>query len=106
MTMSSTITEQDLARLATLSRLAIAPQDRPGIQDDLNRMLDLIAQLQAVDTRKVEPMAHPLQAHQDVTLRLREDKADSALSIQDRDALMHNAPARANGLYLVPTVIE
>jgi len=100
------ITEQDLSRLATLSRLAIAPQNRPGIQADLNRMLTLIAQLQAVDTHGIEPMAHPLQAHQDVTLRLRADQADPALSAQERDTLMRNAPARENGLYLVPTVIE
>jgi len=72
----------------------------------LNRMLALIAQLQAVDTQGVEPMAHPLEAHQDVTLRLRDDAADPALSEAARDALMHNAPARAQGLYLVPTVIE
>jgi len=100
------ITEEDLDRLAKLSRIAIAREERPAIQADLNRMLALIAQLQAVDTHGVEPMAHPLEAHQDVTLRLRDDEADPAWSEAARDALMRNAPARAQGLYLVPTVIE
>jgi len=100
------ITEEDLDRLSALSRIAIAPHERPGIQADLNRMLALIAQLQAVDARAVAPMAHPLEAHQDVTLRLRADEADPAASTDARDALMRNAPARAQGLYLVPTVIE
>jgi len=100
------ITDEDLDRLAKLARILIAPEERPAIQADLNRMLALITQLQAVDTRDVVPMAHPLEAHQDVTLRLRDDEADPALSVDARDVLMGNAAARAQGLYLVPTVIE
>jgi len=100
------MTEQDLTRLGKLARIAIAPQNRCAIAADLNRMLALIAQLQAVDTRDVEPMAHPLQTHQDVTLRLRPDAAAAPLSAEARDALMGNAPQRSQGLYLVPTVIE
>jgi len=102
----TTITEQDLARLEKLARLAVAAADRPAIQNDLNRMMALIAELQAVDTSGVIPMAHPLETHQDVTLRLRPDAAQDPVSEAARDALMANAPARSGGLYLVPTVIE
>lgn len=101
-----TITEQDLSRIAKLSRITIAPEERSGIQDDLNSMLGLIAQLQAVDTSGITPMAHPLEAHQDIALRLRADQAGPTQSPEQRDALMRNAPARQEGLFLVPTVIE
>jgi len=102
----STITDQDLARLEKLACLTLAAADRPAIQNDLNRMLALIGALQAVETRGITPMAHPLETHQDVTLRLRPDAAQPAVSEAVRDALMANAPARTRGLYLVPTVIE
>jgi len=101
-----TITEHDLVRLTKLSRIAIAPQEQAHIQADLNHMLALIAQLQAVDTQGIMPMAHPLEAHQTMALRLRPDVADETLSQDARDALMGNAPARHDGLYLVPVVIE
>jgi len=101
-----TITEADLSRLGKLARITVAREEQADIQADLNRMLTLIAQLQSVDTRNVAPMAHPLEVHQDVSLRLRDDQAEPTASPKVRDAYMRNAPAQAHGLYLVPTVIE
>ncbi|MFA5598034.1 MAG: Asp-tRNA(Asn)/Glu-tRNA(Gln) amidotransferase subunit GatC [Pusillimonas sp.] len=51
-------------------------------------------------------MAHPLSAHQDIALRLRDDQPAPTQSTGQRDALMTNAPAQTEGLFLVPTVIE
>lgn len=100
------ITDQDVARIARLARIAISPADSDRTQKELNGILGLIEQLQAIDTSGVEPMAHPLSAHQDITLRLRPDVAAPTHTPQQRDALMANSPAEANGLFLVPTVIE
>jgi aspartyl-tRNA(Asn)/glutamyl-tRNA(Gln) amidotransferase subunit C len=100
------ISDQDVARIARLARLELSGPDAARARDELNGILGLIQQLQAVDTAGVEPMAHPLSAHQDVVLRLRDDHADPARTPQQRDALMDNAPANDNGLFLVPTVIE
>ncbi len=66
----------------------------------------MIEQLQAVDTHGIEPMAHPLSAHQDIALRLRPDTAAPIHSLAERQALMANSPAEVNGLFVVPTVIE
>ena len=52
-----------------------------------------------VDTSDVEPMAHPLQMSQ----RLREDRVTEE---NQRELFQSIAPATANGLYLVPKVIE
>ena len=100
------ITEQDVARIARLARIELKPEDASRAQTELNGIMSLIEQLQAVDTSGIEPMAHPLAAHQDIQLRLREDQASPTHTLEQRKALMANAPANENGLFLVPTVIE
>ena len=101
-----TISEQDIARIAKLANIALTDEDTRNAQQDLDGMLALIAKLQAVDTQGVEPLAHPLSAIEEVTLRLRDDQAAATSDEQQRASLMANAPAQAEGLFLVPTVIE
>lgn len=100
------ISEQDVMRIAQLARIQLSPDETAQTQKELNDILGLMARLQAVDTQGVEPMAHPLSAHQDIQLRLREDVAAATLTENERAELMANAPAQAEGLFLVPTVIE
>ena len=100
------INDQDVARIARLARIELPPDGVARARTELNGILNLIEQLQAVDTSGIAPMAHPLSAHRDVTLRLRDDKADATHAPERRQALMANAPADENGLFLVPTVIE
>lgn len=100
------ISEQDVTRIARLARIQLTPDETAQTQKELNDILGLMARLQAVDTQGVEPMAHPLSAHQDIQLRLREDVAAPTLTEAERDILMNNAPAKTEGLFLVPTVIE
>jgi len=113
------ISEPDVRRVARLANIALDDADVENTQTELNGMLTLIGQLQCVDTEGVAPLAHPLSVMQDVSLRLREDKVDrpvdksvdaSADAASDasarRERLMRNAPARHDGLFLVPAVIE
>jgi len=100
------ISEQDVKRIAQLARIQLSPDEAAQTQKELNDILGLMARLQAVDTTGVEPMAHPLSAHQDIELRLREDQAAPTHTEAERAELMSNAPAQAEGLFLVPTVIE
>ncbi len=100
------ISEQDVKRIARLARIELSPEDAVQTQKELNDILGLMARLQAIDTTGVEPMAHPLSAHQDIQLRLRDDVAAPTMTENERAELMANAPAQAEGLFLVPTVIE
>lgn len=100
------ITPQDVARIARLARIELSPDDTARAQKDLSGMLSLIETLQAVDTAGIEPMAHPLEAHQEIALRLRPDTAAPGGDLAQRQALMANSPAENEGLFLVPTVIE
>ena len=89
----------DVEKIAHLARLGLDEGDLPRITDALNSILGLVDQMQAVDTRGIEPLAHPLEAIQ----RLR---ADVVTERNQRDAYQAVAPATQDGLYLVPKVIE
>lgn len=89
----------DVAKIAHLARLAIAPDAMDRYTEDLSRILDLVAQMDGVDTQGVEPMAHPLH----MTQRLRPDQP-SEPNLRDRFQAI--APLTEAGLYLVPKVIE
>ena len=90
---------EDVQRIALLARIAIEPGEGQSVVDGLNRVIGLIAEMQAVDTAGIEPMSHPLEA----TQRLRED----LVSETDRHDLYQSiAPAVERGLYLVPKVID
>ena len=100
------LTEKDVARFAKLARIEL-PQDKIEQScTELNDLLHLIEKLQSVDTRGIEPMAHPLSGHQEVALRLRDDVVTEEASVARRDALTTNAPALSSGLFLVPKVVE
>ncbi|MBV6305733.1 Asp-tRNA(Asn)/Glu-tRNA(Gln) amidotransferase subunit GatC [Candidimonas humi] len=100
------IDHKDVARIAQLARLELTPEAAQRALSELNGIFDLIQQLQAVDTQGIEPMAHPLSAHQEITLRLRPDAAAPTHTLEQRQELMSNAPAASEGLFLVPTVLE
>ncbi len=93
------LTPDDVAKIAHLARLAVPADAISGLQRELSSILDLVAQMDAVDTAGIEPMAHPL----DVTQRLRDDEVTETDRRQHYQA---TAPAVDNGLYLVPKVIE
>lgn len=93
------IEDSDIKKIAHLARLGIAEEDIPGYTKELSIILELVEQMNAVDTDSIEPMAHPLHAVQ----RLRDD----AVSEPDlREAAQAIAPETEAGLYLVPKVIE
>lgn len=89
----------DIEKLAELARLEISHETAAETAQSISQVLELVNQLQAVDTDNVSPMAHPLDAVQ----RLR---ADEVTETNQREELQAMAPAIQDGLYLVPKVIE
>jgi aspartyl-tRNA(Asn)/glutamyl-tRNA(Gln) amidotransferase subunit C len=100
------ITQQDVTRIARLACIELSEADSQRAQQELTGIMRLIQQIQSIDTQGIEPMAHPLEARQDIRLRLRPDVADPTNTVEQRDQLMANSPAEKDGLFLVPTVIE
>ncbi|HID82680.1 MAG TPA: Asp-tRNA(Asn)/Glu-tRNA(Gln) amidotransferase subunit GatC [Chromatiales bacterium] len=93
------LTDEEVNKIANLARLKINPEQVPEYASNLSSILDLVEQMNAVDTTGIEPMAHP----QDVAQRLR---ADVATEPDQRELFQAIAPATEAGLYLVPKVIE
>jgi len=93
------LTLQDVERVASLARIAVAPGEAEIWQNQINGIFELVARMQAVNTDGIEPMAHAL----DVSQRLRDD----VITEPDlREKFQQLAPQVAAGLYLVPQVIE
>ena len=93
------LTPEQVKRIAHLARIEISEAEALTTQGHLNGIFELIEQMQAVDSRGVEPMAHA----QDLSQRLRDD----VVSEDDRRAAYQAvAPETEAGLYLVPKVIE
>ena len=93
------LSPDDVTKIAHLARLAVESDQIEVLGKELSNILDLVAQMEAVDTEQVEPMAHPLEMAQ----RLRDD---AVTETDQRDRYQAGAPAVENGLFLVPKVIE
>jgi aspartyl-tRNA(Asn)/glutamyl-tRNA(Gln) amidotransferase subunit C len=93
------LTLDQVHRIAQLARIEISSSEADTTLRQLNDIFTLIEQMQSVDTRGVEPMAHA----QDVSQRLR---ADEVTESDRREAFQAVAPEVEAGLYLVPKVIE
>ncbi|HSH41876.1 MAG TPA: Asp-tRNA(Asn)/Glu-tRNA(Gln) amidotransferase subunit GatC [Arenicellales bacterium] len=85
--------------IAALARIGIDPAEVDGYAAELSRILELVEQMNAVDTEDVAPLTHP----RDRLLRMREDRVTET---NQRDEFQGVAPAVEDGLYLVPRVIE
>ena len=89
----------DVQRLAHLARIELDAEALRDAHAKLDAILALIDELRAIDTTGVAPMAHA----QDVMLPLRDDVVTEGDRHLDYQCV---APAVADGLYLVPKVID
>jgi aspartyl-tRNA(Asn)/glutamyl-tRNA(Gln) amidotransferase subunit C len=85
--------------IANLSALHVEESEIEQVAGKLSNILDLFAQMEAVDTDGVQPMSHPL----DQVQRLREDVV---IETNIREKVQKIAPSTAKNLYLVPQVID
>jgi len=97
------LSASDIARIASLARLQLATDESERMLSQINGFFDLVERMRSVDTAGVEPLAHPVAAVEDITLRLRDDVVSEP---NNREANQKSAPAVEAGLFLVPKVIE
>jgi aspartyl-tRNA(Asn)/glutamyl-tRNA(Gln) amidotransferase subunit C len=91
--------EIDVKYVAHLARLRLTPDEEKKFGEQLGQILGYVEKLKELDVSNVEPMAHAMPLV-NVT-RLDEIRP----SIPHEDAL-RNAPATANGLFIVPKIVE
>jgi aspartyl-tRNA(Asn)/glutamyl-tRNA(Gln) amidotransferase subunit C len=93
------ISREDVEHVAALARLGLTDEEIDLMQGQLNRILEAIGQLQAVDTSSVGPTAQVI-ALENV---MRDDVARPPM---DREAALGNAPHREGPMLRVPVILE
>ena len=89
----------DVRNIAHLARLHIDADALEQYVTDLSSILELVEQMNQVDSSGVAPLSNPL----DATQRLRDDEVTEA---DERDKFQRIAPDVEKGFYRVPKVIE
>jgi aspartyl-tRNA(Asn)/glutamyl-tRNA(Gln) amidotransferase subunit C len=92
-------TGMDIKYVAHLARLALTPEEEEKLGAQLGNILHYIEKLNQLDVSNVEPTSHAVPLV-NVT---REDAVRPSLPNEDA---LRNAPAKANGLFLVPKIVE
>ena len=85
--------------IAELAQLEVKDEMISQYADKMTAMLNLIEEMQSVNTDNIEPVSNPLDAVQ----TMREDKVTEK---DLRDEYQAIAPEVDSGLYLVPRVVE
>jgi len=92
-------TEIDVKYVAHLARLALTPDEEKKLGAQLGGILGYIEKLKALDVTGVEPTAHAMP----MTNVTRPDEVRPSLPHADA---LRNAPHQANGLFIVPKIVE
>ena len=90
---------ETLRTLAHLARLEFDPAREQELLQDLNKILDWVDQLRALDTTGVEPLVH---LSEEVNV-MRKDIARNELTHEEA---LRNAPRRDSDYFRVPKVLE
>jgi len=91
--------EIDVKYVAHLARLALTSDEEKSLGAQLGSILGYIEKLRELDVTGVEPTAHAVPMV-NVT---RADEIRKSLSHEDA---LRNAPRQANGLFIVPKIVE
>ncbi|MDA7755466.1 Asp-tRNA(Asn)/Glu-tRNA(Gln) amidotransferase subunit GatC [Pseudomonadales bacterium] len=93
------IDNEVILNIAELAQLEVKDEMISQYADKMTAMLNLIEEMQSVNTDNIEPVSNPLDAVQ----TMREDKVTEK---DLRDEYQAIAPEVDSGLYLVPRVVE
>jgi aspartyl-tRNA(Asn)/glutamyl-tRNA(Gln) amidotransferase subunit C len=94
----SSISRDDVAHLARLSRLAVTDEELDRFAGQLDQVLAAVARVQEAAVADVAPMSHAVP----LTNVLRADEVTPSLP---RDAVLAGAPAAEDGRFRVPRIL-
>jgi len=92
------ITIKDVDYVAALARLSFSEDEKRKLTSQLNDILTYMEQLNALDTREVEPLSHVIE----LSNVFREDTLRPSIS---REEALKNAPMASGKFFKVPKVI-
>ena len=97
--MANKIDEQQVRRVALLSRLELTDAEVAQFSTQLSSIVEYIEKLNELDTENVEPLAHCLPIHNN----FREDIPRPSLS---NEKALSNAPDEIDGYFKVPKILD
>ena len=100
--MSQTLSTDEIMNIAKLARLGVTAEQADSYANDLSKILSMMDILAEVNTDNIAPLTN---VH-DMTQPLREDVVGGNGVEVNRELNQSIAPSVADGLYLVPQVIE
>ena len=89
----------DIHYVANLARIALSPEQEARLAAQLEDILGYVKKLEELDVTDVEPMAHAVP----LANVLRSDEVQPSIP---QEAALANAPKQANGLFVVPKIVE
>jgi aspartyl-tRNA(Asn)/glutamyl-tRNA(Gln) amidotransferase subunit C len=102
--MTAKVTVEDVERVAELAHLELKPEETPRMLDDLNAILDYVAELNELDTSGVVPLAQVSELKDAAGASVL--RGDLPLPSLDRAAVLKQAPETDGVFFKVPKVIE
>ena len=91
--------EIDVKYVAHLARLNLSPEEEKKFGAQLGQVLSYVEKLNQLDVSQIEPTAHAIPLA-NVT------RPDEPLPSLSNEEALRNAPAKANGLFMVPKIVE
>ena len=92
-------TEIDVKYVAHLARLNLTKEEEQKFGAQLGQVLGYIEKLNRLDVSGVEPTAHAVPL-------VNVTRADEVRPSLSNEEALRNAPAKANGLFMVPKIVE
>jgi len=89
----------DVKYVAHLARIALTPDEQEKFGAQLSNILGYIEKLNELDVSRIEPTAHAVPL-------VNVFRADEVRPSLPNAEALRNAPASANGLFMVPKIVE
>jgi len=89
----------DIQYVAHLARLHLSPDEEKKLGTQLDGILGYIEKLKELDVAQVEPTAHAVPL-------VNVTRPDEIRPSLPHDDALRNAPAQANGLFMMPKIVE
>jgi aspartyl-tRNA(Asn)/glutamyl-tRNA(Gln) amidotransferase subunit C len=89
----------DIKYVAHLARLSVTPAEEEQYSAQVSGILSYIEKLKQLDVTGIEPTAHAVP----LVNIARADVVQPSLSNEEA---LRNAPAKANGLFIVPKIVD
>jgi len=93
------VDEKEVEYVAALARIELSEDEKAQYSEQLSTILDFFDRLKEVDTENVQPTSHVL----DLVNAYRPDEVRPSVGVE---AVLQNAPDRANRFFRVPKILD